>query len=261
MATRTMTSEGGMAMLLLVLAMLGALVVLRPAPTEGEAWWLWVTRDVVTVEPAAPRDVLRALRDNMVSALDRSGGGLQLPVAAVLEGWTWLAGDSLEGLRWGGLLAVLIGAAVVSRLLRRISRMLAAGWLGALIVGAGLVWLISAPNPWPAAVRAYQAQRSPHQPALTTFSEASVAGYYHARHNLRAGLGIDLGWRTFSLEEMVGIVNRMSATQPIWLIGPTDSDATYLLITALAGRRAAEPQVVEGVTFWRFDPSTPAEQP
>ncbi len=261
MATRATTSEGSAAILLLMLAMLGALAVLRPAPTEGEAWWLWVTRDVVDVEPAAPRDVLRGVRDNLVSALERSGGGLHLPAAAVLEGWTWLAGDSLEGLRWGGLLAVLTGAALMFRLLRRISRTLAVGWLGALIVGAGLLWLMSAPNPWPAAVRAYHAQRDRNQPALTTFSEDSVAGYYHARHNLRAGLGIDLGWRAFSPEEMVGIVNRMSATQPLWLIGPADSDATYLLMTALAGRRAAAPQVVEGVTFWRFDPLTPAEQP
>jgi len=207
--------------LFVALLLLFTVWALKPSASQSEAWWLWVVRDVVDVQPAAPSDVLRGARDNLSMALDRSGGGLRLPFAAGLEGWTWLAGDSLEALRWGGVLLIGLAAAVVIRVVGRRNFQLAILALQVLVVIMPVLWFIESSDRTAQQLADFQSQRTPADPVLTFFSESSPLGYYQYRYDLRAGIGLDLGWRDFTPEELTNIAAKLDSTRPICLIAPT----------------------------------------
>lgn len=212
--------------------LLFTLWALKPSVTESEAWWLWVVRDVTDIQPAAPSDVLRGVRENLSVALDRSGGGKNLPSTFVLEGWTWLAGDSLEALRWGGVLLVGIVAAVLVRIgTRRTATLMLRVMIFLLVLFPSLAF-IQPPDVISHELLAFQSQRSsPRDTVITLFSDSSPLGYYHHRYQLRAGMGIDLGWRDFSPEEVIHIADKLDKSRPIWLISPRyDHPALYTLV-------------------------------
>lgn len=226
--------------LYIVLALLTVLAALKPTASPAEAWWLWVARDPVPVRAASVGDTARAARDLLTEAVERSGGGINAPIAALTEGWTWLAGDSVEGLRWGVVLLLLIGAAVIVRLVGRFSRPFVNGALGLMSVAALGVWFITPADPLPAAVAQYQAARARTEPALTFGAPDSPLGYAQARYDLRAGMGIDLGWREFTAEELAEIVSKLDPSRPVWLIGAPDHPTLTIVQSALADSGRAE---------------------
>ena len=207
--------------LFIALLLLYTLWALKPSASQSEAWWLWVVRDVVDVQPAAPTDVLRGARDNLSSAIDRSEGGLNLPTAVAVEGWTWLVGDSLEALRWSGVLLMGLAAAIAIRVVERRNCQLAILALQVLVVIMPVLWFIESSDRTAEQLAYFQSQRAHADPVLTFFTESSPLGYYQYRYDIRAGLGLDLGWREFTPAELTNIASKLDSTRPIWLIAPT----------------------------------------
>lgn len=226
--------------LYIFLALMIALAALKPTASPAEAWWLWVTRDPAPVRVGSIGEAARAARDLLTEAAGRSGGGINTPIAALTEGWTWLAGDSVEGLRWGVVLLALLGAAVIVRLVGCFSRPLINGALALMSIAALGVWFITPANPLPAAVAQYQAVRARTEPALTFGAPDSPLGYAQARYDLRAGMGIDLGWREFTAEELADIVGKLDRARPVWLIGAPDHPGLVTARTLLAAGGRAE---------------------
>lgn len=207
--------------LFIVCALLFTVWALKPSASSTEAWWLWVVRDVVDVQPAAPSDVLRGARDNVSSAIDRSEGGLHAPLAVVLEGWTWLAGDSLEAFRWGAVLLVMLAGAFVVRFGGRAAPQTTWRALGVLAVILPALAVVQPSDVIAQRLQDLRARRTtPAEMVITTFSESSVLGYYQHRYNIRAGMGLDLGWREFSPQEIIDIADNLDATRSVWLVSP-----------------------------------------
>jgi hypothetical protein len=237
----------------MVLALLTVLAALKPTVSPAEAWWLWVARDPVPVRAASIGDTARAARDLLTEAVERSGGGIHAPLAALTEGWTWLAGDSVEGLRWGVVLLALLGAAVIVRLVGRFSRPLMNGALALMSIAALGVWFITPTDPMPDSVARYQAARARTEPTLTFGAPDSPLGYAQARYDLRAGMGIDLGWREFTTDELTEIVSKLDPTRPVWLIGAPDHPCLIAVQSALAdsGRAEVDGPILGGEVVFR----------
>jgi len=180
---------------------------------------------------------LRGVRDNLSTALHRSEGGLKLPVAAALESWTWLAGDSLEALRWGGVLLAGLAAAVMVRLARRRVPHTTLRVLSILFVFAPTLLFLQPSDRLAYELEHQQSLRGHADPVLTFFSESSRLGYYQYRYDLRAGMGIDLGWREFTPQELIDIADKLDSTRPIWLIAPS---YTHPDVLALSGQLTRE---------------------
>lgn len=204
---------------------------LRPSASRPEAHWLWVVRDVTDVQPAAPSDVLRGVRTNLSSALDRSGGGVNIPFALALEGWSWLTGDSLEALRWGGILLIGVAAAGVSRVASRRAPAPTRRILAVIFVIFPVLILVQPTDRLTFELRWARDGRTPDQPVITFFSESSPLGYYQHRYNLRAGMGLDLGWRAFSAAELADIASKIQPTGPVFLIAETYDHPGMVTIT------------------------------
>ncbi|MBC8171660.1 MAG: hypothetical protein H7X77_08300, partial [Anaerolineae bacterium] len=83
--------------LLLMLIMVMRYLPLSADVTPDEARLMWQVRDVIDIQPAAPRELARNLLQNINSVVDRSREASVFPLyLLVLEGWTWLVGDSIE---------------------------------------------------------------------------------------------------------------------------------------------------------------------
>jgi len=240
--------------LFVALVLLFTLWALKPSVGESEAWWLWVARDVVDVQPAAPGDVLRGVRDNLSMALNRSGGGLNLPAAAALEGWTWLTGDSLEGLRWGGVLLIGLAASAVIRVIGRRNPRRMVRVLSILFVFAPVLVFLQPSDRVAFEIERHQSQRTPADSVLTFFTESSPLGYYQYRYDIRAGIGLDLGWREFTPEELTNIAAKLDSTRPIWLIGAAHHPTLNAMRGVLSASRkvGASAMIWQDTAFWHF---------
>ena len=148
-----------------------------------------------------------------------------------------------------------LGAAVAVRVIGRFSRPLINGALALASIAALGVWLITPADSLPAPVAQYQAARAHSEPALTFAPPDSPLGYAQARYNLRAGMGIDLGWREFAADELAEIVSKLDPARPVWLIGAPDhlglNTAQSLLVDS--GRvEVGAPMLANGVMFKSF---------
>jgi hypothetical protein len=179
--------------LFVVLVLLIGVWLMKPAPSDSDGWWGWATRDVADVPADDVRAAARYARQNLEESIERGG----LP-AALGELWTWLSGDSVEGGRWGLLLAGMLGVAVMVRLMRRLPPRLTVGVLGAGCAVALAGALLTPPDPWPSVIAGGAVQR---------------------RYDLRAGTAIDLGWRAFDPERLQVVLSRLDPAAPVWLIG------------------------------------------
>jgi len=155
--------------------------------------------------------------------LDRAGTR-ELPLAVPLDIWTTLTGGSLFAARYAAVIAFFVFTGVLTWLMRRLGiRRPLAGKILIVVLGvialsgAALLALGSYGPPVSGVVASYQAERHPAEPVITVFSDDSPLGYYQAQVDLRRGVGIDLGWRDFTPEE----IDRAAANLrdgPVWLI-------------------------------------------
>jgi hypothetical protein len=204
-----------------------------------EASTLYTTRDIVQVETASPGDMLRAARVNLDSAFSRaSETGLTLPYALAVDGWSWLAGESVVGLRYGFALLVMLSAALMARVSRRWDRTRDATVMPVLLLSmivllrlAGLSYIR-----WPVTLDEYLAVRAPDEPALTAFAPGSIGDYYDAAYGLRQGMGINLGWREFSGAEVAAVLENLDDSRPIWLLVPESWPHTQQVNDTLISR-------------------------
>lgn len=202
---------------------------------EAEARLLWIVRDPERVKPAAIGDTARVLMRNFRVMLDRAEGR-DLPLAAPLDLWTLAAGGSLFAARIGAITALFAAAAALKWLTRRLT--FSRQWAGklaavALIAGAIALMLIfqagrDGGDPGEL-MRRYQATRQPSEPVITVFRDDSPLGYYQAQMDLRRGVGIDLGWREFTPDEIAQAAAKLGQG-PVWVIAP--DEARFAVIDA-----------------------------
>jgi hypothetical protein len=232
--------------LLLLFALFAVLTVAAANAdiTDAEARLLWIVRDPERVEPASISDTARLLTRNFRAMLDRAETR-DLPLAVPLDVWTTLTGGSLFAARMAAVVALFLFAAVLTWLMRRLGiRRPLAGKI--LVVTLGIIALVGAVflefstygPPVSGVVARYQAERQPTEPVITVFSDDSPLGYYQAQVDLRRGIGIDLGWREFTAEEIDrAVANLGSGT--VWLF--VEDYRRYAAIDpalAATGRRA-----------------------
>lgn len=213
--------------------------------TDAEARLLWIVRDPERVEPAAIGDTARLLARNFRAMLDRAETR-DLPLAVPLDLWTTLLGGSIFAARMGAVAALFVVAMIIRWVLRRLG---VRQRLGNILVVAALALtsvaavilleLGSYGPPVSGVVASYQAERHPTEPVITVFSDDSPLGYYQAQVDLRRGIGIDLGWREFSPEEIERAVANLGAGA-VWLF--VEDYVRYAAIDQAleaTGRRAA----------------------
>lgn len=210
--------------------------------TDAEARLLWIVRDPERIEPAAIGDTARLLARNFRAMLDRAETR-DLPLAVPLDLWTTATGGSLFAARMGAVIALFVLALILRWIMRRLGirqRLADIVIVAALalisIAGVLLLELGSYGPPVSGVVARYQSERTPAEPVITVFSEDSPLGYYQAHLDLRRGIGIDLGWRDFTNDEVERAVANMDSG-PIWVI--TDGYDNLGLTDALTatGRR------------------------
>lgn len=125
--------------LFLILVMLTRYQPLAADITPDEARLMWIVRDVVEIQPAPPREFARNVRENLTSVLDRSRATGTFPLyPLMLEGWTWLVGDSVEMARVLTVLVLLLDLVLIYRLVRRLRPDLALP----LMVGVGIAFVL-----------------------------------------------------------------------------------------------------------------------
>jgi hypothetical protein len=208
--------------LLLLFALFAVLTVAAANAdiTDAEARLLWIVRDPERIEPASISDTARLLTRNFRAMLDRAETR-DLPLAVPLDIWTTLTGGSIFAARMPVACIICLGAAVFIRLVsrRRRGNLLIAA-LSIIAIGVALQAIISAPPYYlstQAVVREYRFTRSLDEPVITVFRDDSPLGYYQAQYNLRRGIGVDLGWREFTSDEVERVVANMGSG-PIWVI-------------------------------------------
>ena len=191
--------------------------------TDVEARLLWIVRDPERVEPAAINDTARLLARNFRAMLDRAETR-DLPLAVPLDIWTTATGGSLFAARMAVVAALFIAAAALALVMRRLGiRRPLAGKL--LVIALGLIALSGAAllefstyGPHiSSAIETYRTARHPTEPVVTVFSDYSPLGYYQAQLDLRRGIGVDLGWREFTVEEIERAAANLGSG-PVWLI-------------------------------------------
>ncbi len=234
--------------LFVVLVLLIGVWLMKPAPSDSDGWWGWATRDVADVPADDVRAAARYARQNLEESIERGG----LP-AALGELWTWLSGDSVEGGRWGLLLAGMLSVAVMVRLMRRLPPRLTVGVLGAGCAVALVGALLTPPDPWPSVIAQLRAERHPTEPMLTFFDEASAGGAVQRRYDLRAGTAIDLGWRAFDPERLQVVLSRLDPAAPVWLIGD-DTPNQRAALAQLAHRPPDLTLTADGYLITRHPP-------
>jgi hypothetical protein len=103
--------------------------------TSGEAYALWAIRDPQPARPASLTDAARAALANAREALNRAGSApAALPYLLALDGWALLSGESAFAARAFNALLGLLAAALLLRVLRRLTPQGPALLLCALIV-------------------------------------------------------------------------------------------------------------------------------
>lgn len=209
--------------------------------TDDEARLLWIVRDPERVEPAAIGDTARLLVRNFRAMLDRAETR-ELPLAAPLDVWTTLAGGSVFAARLAVLFGMCVAASLIARFVgRRNARRAAA--LGGFVLLFSLAAAASAVvSEWMATdtrpsslVPEYIDARPITEPVITLFRDDSQLGYYHARVNLRRGIGIDLGWRTFTIDEVEHVIDALR-DEPVWVVGDGWRDMAIDSVLRATGR-------------------------
>lgn len=213
--------------------------------TDAEARLLWIVRDPERVEPAAISDTARLLARNFRAMLDRAETR-DLPLAVPLDIWTTLAGGSVFAARMGVVAALFVAAILLTWLLRRLglrrslTHIIVVTVLAlSAIAGFVLLELGSYGPPVSGVVARYQAERTPAEPVITVFTDDSPLGYYQAQVDLRRGIGVDLGWREFTPEEIERVVANLGSGT-VWLF--VENYRHYAEVDqalAATGRRAA----------------------
>ena len=213
--------------------------------TDAEARLLWIVRDPERVEPASISDTARLLARNFRAMLDRAAAR-DLPLTVPLDLWTMLVGGSVFAARMGAVAALFAVALILRWIMRRLgfrkrlADILIVTALALIsVAGALLLALGSYGPPVSGVVASYQAERRPAEPVITVFSDDSSLGYYQAQVDLRRGVGIDLGWREFTPEEIARAAASLGSGT-VWLI--VEDYQRYAVIDqtlTAAGRRAA----------------------
>jgi hypothetical protein len=262
---QTGRASQNLALLLPALALLLMLVVmlyylpLSADVAPDEARLMWLVRDVVDIQPAPPRELARNLLQNVTSVVDRSREAGIFPLyPLILEGWTWLVGDSIEMARVLTMLIIMVGLALFYRLIRRIVPMLALPVALAAALLVMLVLLNGVRRDWNSVISPYLNTRNPLHPVLTAFTPDSVPGYYDHRYGLRQGVAVDLAWREFSPDEIAVIVEKlMPGETPIWIIMTDDSSIAEQVIAILSeSHTLGYSDQIRDIIFYRFDVTT-----
>jgi hypothetical protein len=127
--------------------------------------------------------------------------------------------------------------AVLWRMRRSNSAVYVAAGITAALLLISLPELLTPTPDWHTAVVTYLQQRNPLEPAITSFTPDSSAGYYDYRYGLRQGIAPDLAWRDFSPTEIEMIVSRLTqGSYPLWLIMPRASALTPQITGSLEAR-------------------------
>lgn len=218
--------------LVLIGALLGAfalsvLGVSRAPVSDSAAFDAWLIRDLMPVRAAAPQDVARAVLSNWRASLDRmrGAGGVRLDLL-LLKGWTTIFGSAQISIAAARGLAVAFVTAVVYRLLLR--RVRAGGAItgaAALVVVAVAGAPLAAPAGYQPALDVLAHQRALTEPVVTIFRPDSPLGYHHAQASLRPGIGIDLGWRAFSPDELNPVLDGLGS-EIVWVLADTGLSTT-----------------------------------
>jgi hypothetical protein len=225
--------------------------------TDAEARLLWIVRDPERVEPAAISDTARLLARNFRVMLDRAGTR-DLPLVVPLDVWTTLAGGSIFVARLSVVLLFCTGAALLYALLRRSRIHLRSAAI--LVFGISGLYACSFLNnqlfsyPSMPVIAEYLVERHATEPVITNFRDDSPLGYYQAQYNLRGGIGIDLGWRAFSSEEITVIVENLGS-EPVWLMLGDWNDDPYLSIFKSKRRTLTWCKAAHNLLVMRFEVS------
>lgn len=191
--------------------------------TDAEARLLWIVRDPERIEPAAIGDTARLIGRNFRAMLDRAETR-DLPLAVPLDVWTMIAGGSIFAARLPAVLFACLIIAAAIRLIWRYfhGRIAVITFLTFMLLCCGLCiniyifhyFFLTSTD---AVVQAYRAERAVEEPVITAFMDDSPLGYYQAQYDLRRGIGVDLGWRDFSDDEIERAAANLGS-QPVWLI-------------------------------------------
>ncbi|HEX2621811.1 MAG TPA: hypothetical protein VHL11_16755, partial [Phototrophicaceae bacterium] len=132
--------------LLAVVLLLIAAAALYHQPdsvTPDEARLMWVVRDEVKLQPAAPREFARTALNNVTTSLNRARTEGIFPLyPLILKGWTWLAGDDVRATRLLTLMWLLVGLVLLASFLHPylqdhftlLTWLLLIGWFPPLVV-------------------------------------------------------------------------------------------------------------------------------
>lgn len=197
--------------------------------SRDEARLLWIVRDPERLEPAAIGDTVRLIGRNMRAMLDRADTR-DLPLAVPLDVWTMLAGGSVFAARLPVVLLACLVMAVALRLTAPRSTRLARG-IGYAVPVAGVLLYALSPTTLAPTVADYMRTRQPTEPVLTLFRDDSPLGYYQAQVNIRRGIGVDLGWQTFSDQDIERVVGNLG-TETVWLVFDVAADTTFERLNA-----------------------------
>jgi hypothetical protein len=157
---------------------------------------------------------------------------------------------------WGAG-AVVLGWAVVT-----------VGWrLGRwrIAVTAALAGVLAAGQLWNAewlprsdwrggVLRASQARQST-EPAVISYLASSPAAYYDRWFGLRRGISVDVGWRSFTQEEIARVIGALAGSDTLWLIAQASDPVSWQSLAEaqrLGYTRLSYAESVNGHLFYRL---------
>lgn len=166
------------------------------------------------------------------------------PLALVVALLAWVAALTCYVLRRWSSRAGRVSAGLMGGLLLVISA-------GVILTGKQAFTMVN----WRETIAQVAAARSSDEPALIAFATDSPTAYYNRSTPIRKGISLDIGWRPVSTATITDLVQRLSASDAIWLIAPLNDATTQQALAALdvAGFTIRTYQVQAGdMIFYRF---------
>ena len=239
--------------LLAVFALL-SLAAQMPDVTEAEGRVLWAVADN-PVDISGLAQTLQHIRASLTGAWSRAGeSGLSPLYLLPLDAWTLLAGRSLFSLRLFHVLLALALLALAYRLTRRWAGQRAAWGVMGVGTAAACVLLgafLARPPAWAEAVRSFNQQRGPLEPALTLIAPDSPLRVYFAE--LQQGITLDLGWRTVTPEEIQRAARALHPAPLIWAWLPLAQENDLLALLQGEGYAVnLRASVSDNMAFYRL---------
>lgn len=205
--------------------------------TDNEALTLSILQDDMRA-PHTLRETARYIRDSLLNTWRApQSQGIQAIYYLALDAWSLLVGVSDFTLRVFPVLMSMLGLACIYAIVKKISSFRIGIFIVlSLGIGGFVINQYQAIPDWQSINNQANDKRSVDEPALINMPTPSPLAYY-AENGLLEGISINIGWRSFTPQEIVTLGNTFENRQRAWVIADISQPASWDAVAVLSNNR------------------------